>query len=189
MTSDPRNEGAFDPYTAPVAHVADTSSGRSEPVFFAVGLLKLVLMSVVCLGFYQLYWFYRNWRAADGPNSTAFGGFIQALFYPVLAYFLFRRIEVERRKQGVGRPLAPGPLAAALFVLTVLWRLPDPYWLVAIFAFAPIVPVQGAVNALNQKLAPDADETRRLGPWNVLALLAGGLVLAMMLVGLTLGGD
>jgi len=189
MTSDPRNEGAFDPYTAPAAHVEDTSPGQSEPVFFPVGLLKLALMSVVCLGLYQLYWFYRNWRLADRPNSTMFGGIIQALFYPVLAYFLFRRIEAERRKHGAGRPLVPGLLAAALFVLTVLWRLPDPYWLIAIFAFAPIVPVQVAVNALNEKLAPDADENRRLSPWNVLALLAGGLVLAMMIVGLTLGPD
>src|SRR5258708_1698326 len=36
-------------------------SQTGEPLFFSVSLLKLLVMSTVTLGLYDLYWFYKNW--------------------------------------------------------------------------------------------------------------------------------
>lgn len=188
MTTDPKDREGFDPYAAPAARVADMP-GAGAPVFFPVGLVKLTLMGIACLGLYQVYWFYRNWRDAAHARETAFGAALRALFYPLTAYFLFRRMEVERARHGAGQTIAAGPLAVALFVLSLSWRLPDPYWLVAILAFAPMLPVQGAVNALNAKVAPEADQNRRLSGWNIGALVLGGIVLLLAIVGVLAGAD
>jgi hypothetical protein len=54
--------------------------------------------------------------------------------------------------------LQAGLLALALFILSLLWRLPDPWWLVGLAAFVPMLPVQSAVNEINARLAPQAEE-------------------------------
>jgi hypothetical protein len=51
----------------------------------------------------------------------------------------------------------PGPvgLAAAYLLLTALWRLPDPYWLLASLSFVALLPALSAINALNGGAAPE----------------------------------
>ena len=33
-----------------------------SPIFFPVSTLKLILMSIVTFGSYEIYWFYKNWK-------------------------------------------------------------------------------------------------------------------------------
>lgn len=189
MTDEPHSAPAFDPYAAPTASVVDVGpAGQREPVFYPVGMLKLVLLSVACLGLYQLYWFYRNWKCVQRLTGAALNAPVRAFFYPVTAWFLFRRIDETQRAHG--RPLAmyPGVLAGLLLACTLAWRLPDPYWLLGVLQFVPLLPVQRAVNALNATLAPQADPNRRWGLGSLLALLIGGSVLALAIIG-TLAGE
>jgi len=41
-------------------------------------------------------------------------------------------------------------LSIAYFVLSIVWRLPDPYWIATYFAFVPLLPVVRLINASNQ---------------------------------------
>jgi len=176
----------FNPYAAPAAAVADAEPARGEAIFFPVSLLKLSLMSVVTLGIYQIYWFYKNWkyvqRLGDDVNAP-----LRALFYTLTSYGLFRRVREQAEAAQVGGNLQAGLLALMLFLLGALWRLPDPWWVVGLGAFLPLLPVQSTVNELNRRLAPQADPNVRFGGWNIVALIAGGILVLAALLGAFIG--
>ena len=174
-------EQDFNPYQAPRTNVADVA-GAQEPVFFPISTLKLALMSIVTFGLYEIYWFYQNWKLVQHDPAQKLNAPIRAVFYPIMAYALFRRIAEAAAREQLGT-LQAGALAVAVFVMSALWRLPDPWWLVSFLSFVPLLPVQQSVNALNRKLAPQADPNRRFSAWNIFGLVAGGLFFLLALIG------
>lgn len=44
-----------------VESVVDNESISKSNSFFTVSTKKLLIMSLVTLGFYNIYWFYKNW--------------------------------------------------------------------------------------------------------------------------------
>jgi len=178
-------EDTLNPYQAPATVVADAAAADlSEPTYFPVGLPKLAVMSIATLGVYILYGFYVNWKAArrlDGDNPWPLA---RALFYPIMSYALFRRIELYALRIGLRERVAALGLALALFLLALAVTLPDPWWLVTFLAFVPLLPVQATVNAINAKAAPHADPNRRFTAWNVVGIVLGAAFLALIVIGL-----
>jgi hypothetical protein len=166
------------PASAPLA------DAPAEPAFFSVGLAKLAIMSLVTFGLYELFWSYRNWKCARKLTGESLNAPIRAFFYPVTSYFLFRRIEDCGLKYRILMPMNTGTLAFVFFLLSASWRLPDPIWLASNFSFVPLLAIQSAVNEINARVAPGADPNRRLGAWNIVAILVGGAMLCLVVAGL-----
>jgi hypothetical protein len=184
--TDSTNE-ALNPYAAPSARVADVATPASDAApLFAVGLSKLALMSVCTLGLYQFFWFYRQWKAIRERTGQPLSAGIRAFFYTLTSYYLFRAIAEQGRAAGVEVSLGAGWLAILVFVLSSMWRLPDPYSLIGFLSFVPLLLVQATVNDINRKLAPDADPNTRLRGWNIVALVLGGVVFILAVIGLLL---
>src|SRR6185437_9327435 len=132
------------PYAPPIARVSDVvpanSSGVVAPVFFAVSMLKYVVMSIATFGLYQLYWFYMNWKLIKERESTDIQPFWRAVFAVFFCYQCFSRIrEYQHPAVAVAR-LPVGALATCWIILTLLWRLPDPYWWPSALSFLVILP-------------------------------------------------
>lgn len=177
---------AFNPYAAPAAVVADAAPATGEAIFFPVSLLKLSLMSIVTLGLYQIYWFYKNWKCVQNLGDKV-NAPLRALFYTLTSYWLFKKIGERAKNAQLGGSLQAGLLALMLLLLGSLWRLPDPWWIVGLGAFLPLLPVQSTVNEINRKLAPQADPNSRFGGWNIVALIAGGILVLAALLGAFIG--
>jgi hypothetical protein len=172
------------PYAAPKARVEDTAEARGQPAYFPVSRTKLILMSFGTFGIYQIYWFYKNWKAmqAEGIKLNAP---VRAVFYPLTSYWLFRHIGARAAAAGVAGTYHAGGLAAALFIVSsVTWRLPDPWWLLGYAGFLLLLPVQASVDQINLKVAPDADRNARFSGWNIVSMIVGCLVLALAIVGM-----
>jgi len=185
MKAQAAEQEAFNPYAAPRAAVADAVVPGVEAVFFPVSLGKLALMSLGTLGLYQVYWFYKNWKCVQNSGDKVSAP-IRAVFYPLVSYPLFRRVRDRAAAAGVEGRLQAGLLALALFVLSMLWRLPDPWWLAGLAGFLPMLPVQSAVNEINARLAPQADPNARFSGGNIAGMIVGGLVLLLAVVGMFL---
>ena len=177
----------FNPYATPRAEVADAAYAGTEPVFFPVSLLKLALMSLVTLGLYEIYWFYKNWKCVQQNDGDKVNAPIRAFFYPLVSYSLFKRIRDHADKAQVETGLQAGLLAITIFVLAALWRLPDPWWVVSMLGFLPLLPVQSTVNELNRKLVPQAPTNSHFSGWNIAGLVVGGILLVMALIGAFVG--
>lgn len=84
--------------------------------------------------------------------------------------------------------IAPGLLGVAYFLLYVASRLPDPMWLVALFTFVPLLPVNSLLRRYHRDEGMDTRALDRFGVWHILAVVVGGLFLLLTVVG-TLRGD
>jgi len=176
------------PYAAPKANLeaAAPADEDGQPAFFPVSLLKLALMSMCTGGLYEIYWGYKNWKCANHLFRKDYSAGIRGFFLPITSFALFKHVNEYSTAKGVPLPGGAHGMAALFLILSVMWRLPDPYWLISWFAVVPLLVVQRVVNEVNAKVAPDADRNARFGAWNVVALLLGGAILALAVIGMFL---
>lgn len=157
-----------------------------QPPFFAVSLLKLAVLSICTLGLYKLYWFWRNWNRIRVSGEPEITPSLRAIFAIVYCYPCFYRIKLT----GVSRGVTPAPpigILAICYVLAALaWRLPQPMFLVGFLTVVFLLPIQSYVNRINAVVSPGHDPNSRFSVWNWIAVVTGGLVLILVVIGSTL---
>lgn len=156
---------------------------RPEPPFFPVSITKFVVMSLCTLGVYPVYWFDRNWRRIKTREHTNISPAFRAIFAYFYCYPCFRRIRNYDVPALTDSKLAAGPLAVGWIVTSLLWKLPDPYWLISLFAFVFLIPVQSRINRINAMVSPNYDLNNRFSAWNWVAVVLGGLLLVLGIIG------
>ena len=150
--------------------------------FFDVSILKLVVMSTVTFNFYQIYWFYRNWKIAKERGDEVIP-LARAIFAVLFAFPLFKEVRDVGRSAGVEVAQSAGALAFLFFVLQALWRLPDPFWLLGFLTVIPLAIVQHDVAKLHRSLGLDPTTNSRFTWLNVVAIVVGGLWLLLAVIG------
>jgi hypothetical protein len=155
----------------------------TPPLFFAVSLLKLTVLSVCTLGIYELYWFYRNWQFIRVRDQCDISPFWRAFFSVLFCYPCFVRIKLAGAVGNAG-PAPPFGVLAILWVLFELaWRLPNPLGLLSFLSVGFLLPIQAYVNRINAVNAPMCSPNSRFTPWNWIAVVFGGPVAALAVVG------
>lgn len=176
------------PYAPPQSAVADVvphpNPGGGAPVFFPVSRTKLLVLSFCTLGLYQYYWFYKNWTLVRARTNESILPFWRALFAVFFCYQLFDRVRKED-SESTASDLSAGALAAAWISPMILWKIPDPYWLVVFFmAIFALLPVQAAMNAVNHNKAPNHEPNTRFSVLNWIAIALGGPFFLLALYGM-----
>jgi hypothetical protein len=156
---------------------------EGQPVFFAVSPLKLVVMATVTFGIYELYWFYKNWKLIKQRTESDIMPFWRAFFGVIWCYSCFREVRDVAASRGISFPASPGLLAAGWIILTITWRLPDPYSLVCVLSSLMLVPVQNAINRLNSVVAPNHNPNSRFSGWNIAGVVIGGILFVLIIIG------
>jgi len=174
-------EGSFSSIRM-TAEPADATAYHTTPQF-AVSRAKLVVMSLCTLGLYEIYWAYKQWDAIRRREQESMMPFWRAIFAPLWGFSLFPRLQKLAASHGTDPGFSGSALALAYFIITVAWRLPDPWWLVSFFAWLPLLPVQRAVNELNATLAPEAPRNDSYSGLNILMIVVGGVLLVLAVLG------
>jgi hypothetical protein len=163
--------------------IALETNQPAQPPFFAVSLLKLAVLSTCTFGFYEVYWFWRNWnriRASGEPRITPS---LRAFFLIIFCYSCFVRI----KKAGVSRGITPAPpigiLAICYILSAISWKLPGPLSLIAFLSVVFLLPIQSYVNRINAADMPGHDPNSRFGAWNWIATAAGSILLISAVIG------
>jgi hypothetical protein len=174
------------PYSPPTAIVEDNTSldaQNTQPPFFSVSILKLIVLSVCTLGLYEVYWFYKNWQLIKAREGSNISPAPRALFAVLYCYQCFCNIrDFEARAQGDSK-LAAGLLATGWIVTTLLHKLPGAYGLISMFAFTFIIPVQMYANRINVTISPDHVQNSRFTGWNWVAVVIGLIVIPLAFIG------
>jgi hypothetical protein len=158
----------------------------TKPLFFAVGILKMAVLSATTLGAYELYWIYKNWQLVKERELPGIMPFWRAFFgffwiYPLLS--LMRTGERALPGAVESGTLKAGPLAMAWVLLTLTWRLPDPLGLISFSSFLPLLLVQSHVNRLNAAAAPGHDPNTRFTWANWIWVVLGGILTVLSIIG------
>lgn len=151
--------------------------------FFSVATHKFVIMSVVTVGLYQYYWIYKQWKRLAQSSREPMSPFWRTFFAPLWGFSLFSRLEAhgEREKLVVGwNDVA---LGIAYLLLSAAWRLPDPWSLVSLLSFLPIVPVQRTVEQINARHTAGPLPNRRFSGVNLVGIFIGGALLLLAVLG------
>lgn len=125
---------------------SQTSSATVVTQYYPTPLWKFLILSLSTFGLYETYWIYKNWkyiRERDGSNILPLA---RALFSPIWFYSLAKDIIASSRKQSTVWAI---PLAIAYFIVGITWRLPGPYYLIALFNIVLTIPLVLDVNDIN----------------------------------------
>ncbi len=158
---------------------------RTTPLYFSVSQTKLILMSIFTLGLYEIYWFYKNWNHIKIRTRQKIRPFWRAIFSVFFCYSLFKTVQESVDSHGGRQAINPGWLALGYIVLSITYKLPDPFWVVSLLAFLPLLPVQGAIDRINAKVAPAAARNSNFSVQNIFVIIIGGLCLALATLGMT----
>jgi hypothetical protein len=146
---------------------------EAAPMYFPVSLTKLVVMSFCTFGLYEIYWFYKNWSLINQREDKNIMPALRTFFAGVFCYSFFTRIQETAEAQELPISLASGFLASGWIIFTLLWRLPDPYWLVTFLAVFFLLPVQSAINDINRSTNPQHNPNSCFTGWNIATAVTG----------------
>ena len=175
-------ENPYAPPNAIVQDVGDPAPLEDAP-WFPVSVTKLLVMSLCTLTLYQIYWFYENWRRVKRRENLSIIPAARAIFGVFFCYQLFAKIRDFDGRGNSSSRLAAGALATGWIGATVLWRLPDPYWWIAMSAILFMLPVQAQANAHNAAVNPAHKSNTRFSALNWVAVVVGGLFLLAAVLG------
>lgn len=163
---------------------AAEASTEKRRLFFDVSVTKLVVMSIVTFGFYQVYWFYRHWRMAKERGESVIP-ILRAIFGVLFAYALFQEIREAGRARSLVLMKSAGALAFLYFILQLTWRLPDPFWLLGCATVVPLAIAQRDIAELHRSMDfhPDNNHFTAL---NIVGIILGGLFWVLVVLGLML---
>lgn len=153
------------------------------PMYFPVSALKLGVMSICTLGLYQIYWFYKNWHLVKERESSNVMPAMRSFFAYFFCYSLFKKIRDTAESHNIPVSLDASGMAAGWILVSMLWRLPDPYWLVTYANVFFLMHIQSSVNAINQAENPNHDPNSRFSGWNIATIVIGGIIFALAIAG------
>jgi len=165
--------------------VAGQPNLTSSPLF-AVSTHKFIVLSICTFGLYELYWCYQNWVRLRGPDERI-SPLGRALFAPLWGFLLFSRMQERIRREGVVAGWSAQGLAAAYLILQALWKLPDPWGLVSVLTFVPLIPVQQSAQRLNDRCAFTESRNTSYTTANVVTIVIGGTLFVFSIVGAMIG--
>lgn len=156
----PQVAGPFDHIAPPVA------SGRVA--FLYISVCRLIVMSILSCGIYEIYWIYKNWRYLNERDGLGIRPFWRGWFGIFYCHSLLRTIHEDMELNHVERPdFSPGVLATVWVVLALVAkavsRVPGGVAEIISFlipSFLCLIPVQNYINSVNIKVSPNAPHSK-----------------------------
>ena len=184
-----------------------TGTAERLPTYYPVSPYKFVILSVLTLGAYQIYWFYKNWAFIRERDHSDIWPWARALFAPLF----FDSLSADIKKELEGEHAASGTgLWLSYVLLNAAWGLPDPFSYLGVLTFVPLLPSVNRINTLNRHQREISRTTsmeiqfsagsvlsrtfavwwRNLVPFATIAFLVHSpFIIATALYGLTAQGD
>lgn len=152
-----------------------------DSVLFPVSPRKFIVMSIVTLGCYPIYWFYKNWKWLRDKEGKKISPFWRTFFMAFFMYSLLKGISGVVKDRGVMSFYSAGWLTAGFIAVSAASILPDPYWIVSLLAFTCLLPAVNVVVLAN----PEGANNSFTG-WNIAGIVLGSIMLLIVLIGVFL---
>lgn len=149
----------------------------SKLCFATTPVWKVVFLSIVTCGIYEIIWFYNCWKTLAKEFGYKVSPFWRGLFATITCFWLFSIL--EKYIKNFNEKAFSGIAFAVLYlILNLTYKLPDPYWLIGFASVILLAVIQSkinSVNAVNFKEAPQNNwslaNTLWAIPWTLIFLL------------------
>lgn len=148
-----------------------------------IPIWKFVLFSLISFGIYELYWTYKNWKLIKEKLLINISPIARAIFGYFYIYSFSKYILGLAKEKGYKESYSSGWVAFGFIALSLLWRLPDPYWLVSIFSFVPLIFIVKALNFYCSIEQPDHKIRTGLSVGEVVFVIFFGIFFILSLIG------
>ena len=144
---------------------------------FSVSTNKLVVMSFLTCGYYELYWFFRNWRAIKIQENKKLSPFWRTILSVFYCYTLFKRMLAAAVAKGYQGKQTPGSLASLYIIFVIIAsKAPTPIDLIGIFSFIPIIYVNNAIRVNNVSINPQYQEHKPFAGGEIAFIIVGIII-------------
>lgn len=174
----PQVAGSYAP-PVPAAPALDIAS---EHPYFPVSTSKFVVLSLCSLSIYEIYWCYKNWHRIKQRTGENIWPFWRAFFAPLWGFSQFQHIRDDAVARRIEVTWSHGLLATFFLILSVTWRLPDPWWLISLVSFIPFIPVVQTVREINASAPAAEGNNEKYSGANIALIIFGGLILLLAIV-------
>ena len=187
------------------AHPKETVvSGGPAIEFFAVSSGRLALLSICTFGFYEIYWFYRNWSAIKKAENANISPFWRSVFTVFFCHSLFKKVighvKSHNRQElldGNDISYSPGWLATAYILLLFFgsaWGWSEVSSIgfnlvglaIASCTFIPLLSVQKAINFSNEQSRGRSIVKKNFSGGEVAVIVVGIILFVLVLWGIFL---
>jgi len=151
--------------------------------FFPVGAGKFIVLSLCSFGIYIIYWTFKGWQRIRDRSHESMSPFWRTFFGPLWAFAFFERVKEEAVDLRIPVAWAPNFLGISYLLLNLTFRLPDPWWLVGLLVFAPVVPVVKTIEQIHVRVPAAEGRNESYSGANIATILIGGLLLIVVVLG------
>lgn len=167
----------FEAYTPVVPPLIPGSANAAPTDYHHVSFTKFIVFSLCSFGIYHLYWFYKNWKFVRDRDFVSISPFWRAVFSPIWYYSLSRDVTVA--KGGDSNLTMPALVAVTYFALSMTWKLPDPYWLLSLIGFVPLLHTVWQIDQINRSKSLRSPHYSRFKIRHIFGCLIGGFLLVI----------
>jgi thioredoxin len=155
----------------------DILSKNEEAPFFIVSTTKLIVMSLCTFGLYEFYWFYKNWKSVKKNIKRKISPFWRSVFAVLFFHGFLKIVREYANDKKVECKYNVDLLALIYMLLSISWRVPDPFWIIACFSFIPLLSAQKTINNLKEKISPNTDSNSRFSTGNIILVVLGVIII------------
>lgn len=162
-----------------IEHSSKKVDANTSPYPYVISNTKLIVLSVTTFGLFDVYWFYKQFKSFKAEKDWKINPWLRAFFAGIMAYSLFYKISVITKDFDENWKMKPLGLGITYFLLSILWKLPDPYWLLSYLSFLPLIQVQYNINLYWKKKYGDKVIKSKFGTANYIWSSIGGIFLIL----------
>jgi len=96
---------------------------------------RFILFYILSFGLYGFWWMYKMWSFFKQKESLYIWPVARAIFGIFFIYRLFEKIMSFARSNGKESDYSSESLAGCFIIFYFFSRLPNPYWMISLFAF------------------------------------------------------
>lgn len=165
----------------------DNSQNNQVPTQYIINTHKFIILSVLTFGLYHIWWIFKAWRFFLQKDQSDIMPAMRTIFAIFFLYPLFTEISAYAKEKNYSKDY-PKPLFFIVYlILSLMVRLPDPYWILSILSFICLIPAFKALNYA--KLKSSEFQTIERTEWSakyIVTIVIGSIFWILVLFGLYL---
>lgn len=148
-----------------------------------------VLLSIITLGAYDIYWYYKNWVYLEKFKNIQLFPFVRTLglFIPLINLLLiydankqYRNLVIE---QNIQREIYPKIIVLVIAIALFLSRAPHPFWLFLLIGTITLALVQSVLNDLWKHVQEGYIHKTKLSGAEIYFIIIGGIIWSVLVLG------